>query len=227
VKDCDFIPADYHAARTVRGAIKLRAGCVGTLIAIMGLWMVAHHHRVESAKAMLPEITRQQEQLAIHLAKKAAMEAERADLRDHQRLVKELKDQASLVLVFSDISRRMPETVVLTEVLADCPSLARFGIEIDPPRPEEPPPTGGKRPVPPSEPLAPKPKENPAANARLTIKGIAVDNPDVVRFAAALETSPLFDRIQMEVKGPTVWSGRRAQLFELTCELVEQQGDAP
>ncbi|HVP11666.1 MAG TPA: PilN domain-containing protein [Phycisphaerae bacterium] len=224
VKDCDFIPADYHAARTVRGAIKLRAGCVGTLIAIMVVWVVAHHHRVATAKAMLPDITRQQEQITIHLAKKAAMQAEQADLRDHQSLRELLEDQPSLVLVLSDLSRRMPDTVVLTEVSVDCPSLAQFATEIDPPKAQEPQPPGDRPPPSPSAPNTPKTKENPPPKARVTLKGIAVDNPDVVRFAAALETSPLFDRVQMEVRGSIVWAGRRAQLFELSCGLLEQQG---
>jgi Tfp pilus assembly protein PilN len=226
VKDCDFIPASYHAAMKIRGALKLRAGCVGALLSIMALWMVAHHHRVENAKAMVPEITKQEEQIAIHLAKKAAMESEKADLRDHQRLLAQLEEQTSLALVFSDISRRMPDTIVLTEVSADCQSLARFGSEIEPPKPAEPAAPGAKPPVLPPDANAAKMKENQPVSGRVTITGIAVDNPDVVRFAAALESSPLFDRIQMEVKGPTVWAGRRAQLFELTCELLDQQGGA-
>jgi Tfp pilus assembly protein PilN len=221
VKDCDFIPADYHAAWTVRQAIRLRAGCIGILISIMVVWVVAHHHRVDTAKAMLPEVARQQEQLTIHTAKKAEMEAERADLYNRQRLLRQLEDQASLVLVLSDISRRMPETIVLTELSADCPSVARYGTEIEPPLPPEPLPPGAKPAA-----AQPEPKESPPANPRVIIKGIAVDNSDVAQFAAALESSPLFDRIQMEVKEPIVWGGRRAQQFELVCEVLEQQGVA-
>lgn len=226
MKDCDFIPADYHAARSMKAAIRLRAACVGALIAIMALWVVAHQHRISAAKAMLPEITRQQEQAAIHLAKKAAMEAEREGLKDRRRLLSELETGVGLVPVFCEVSRRMPETVVLIELSAACPSVAEFAVEEQPNRPAEPASPGAKA-APPSLTLVTQAPDDRSLTATLLLKGIAVDNADVVRFAAALEGSPLFDRIQMDVKGPTVWGGRRAQVFELTCELVGREEGGP
>jgi hypothetical protein len=222
VKDCDFIPADYHATRTMRAAIRLRAGCVSAMVAIMVLWVAAHHHRLSTVKAMMPEITRQQEQLSMDSAKKASMELERERLKDRRRLLTELEAGVSLVPVLSEISRRMPETIVLIELSASSPSVSRFSVEEQAPgKPQEPSAPGAK----PATPTPPQ--EDQDLTATLTMMGIAVDNADVARFAAALEGSPLFDRIQPEAKGSTVWSGRRAQLFELTCGLVRQQEDKP
>jgi Tfp pilus assembly protein PilN len=227
MKDCDFIPPAYHEGRKLQAAVKVRASCIGALVAIMVLWAVAHHHRLQSAMAMLPEVDRQQEQVSIHLSKKAVMEAEQANLRNHQRLLGQLEEQVSVALLLSDISRRIPDTVVLTEVSAECPSLERFANEEEPPRPPEstPPEAKSANTPPPSGPV--KPRDDRFKQAHLSMIGIAVDTADVVKFAAALEGSPLFDRIQMEVKGPTVWGGRRAQRFELTCEIVEQLGGRP
>jgi len=220
VKDCDFIPAEYHATRAMRAAVRLRIGCVSALMAIMVVWVAAHQHRISTVKAMMPEIARQQEQLALDSAKKAAMEVERERLKDRRELLAQLEAEVSFVPVFSEISRRMPDTIVLIELSAACPSVARFAVEEQSPgRPAEPAATGAK-----SAPAAPSP--TPADQdftATLSMKGIAVDDADVARFAAALEDSPLFGRIQPEAKGPTVWGGRRAQLFELTCELVRQE----
>ncbi len=222
MKDCDFIPQDYHATRLMKAAIRLRAGCVSALVAIMAVWVVAHHSHVSSAKAMLPEIARQQEQAEIHLAKKAAMEAEREELKDFCRLLTELEAGVDLVPVLSEISRRMPESVVLVELLAACPSLERFSVEEQPGKSVEPAVSTSKAAVAaPALPMPARDDQNPVA--KLLVRGIAVDNADVMRFAAALEGSPLFDRIQPEVKGPTAWAGRRAQSFELTCELVRQE----
>lgn len=220
MKDCDFIPPNYHEAQTLRRAIKLRAACVGALLAIMVVWAIAHHNHLATAQAMLPEIAKEQEQVDIHLAKKAAMSAEQAALRDRQRLLQQLEAQASIVLILGDLSRRQPDAIVLTELSAEFPSLKRFSTEEESPAPAEPPKPPDK-----ASSDAPKLKEEqPPSAARLTVKGIAADNPDMVRFAAALESSPLFSRIHLEVKGPAVWAGRRAQAFELTCELSEQHG---
>jgi hypothetical protein len=60
---------------------------------------------------------------------------------------------------------------------------------------------------------------------RLELFGIASEASEVIKFAAALETSPLFSRVSMQVKGPTDWAGRRAEQFEMTCDLVEHTRD--
>lgn len=222
MKECDFIPASYLEARRIRRAVKTRSACVGLLIVFMVFWVVVHRHRLAAAEAMVPELARQQDQIAVHLAKKAAMEAERARLREHRALLHELEERVSPVVLFSDVSRRMPSSVVLVELSLDCPSIARYSVREDPVPETEPPfPSRGQPPV------KPEATVDEPTRPRLSIRGIATAGPEVVGFAAAIESSPLFDRVQMEVKGSTIWGGRHAQEFVLTCDVLEQEDGEP
>ncbi len=132
MQDCDFIPADYHRARALGRDIKVRVACVSLMIIIMILWVVTHEHQLAQVNAMVDDVARQHEQIAIHLTKKTSMETEQAKLRAHGRLIRVLEDHSSLVVVFSDVSRRMPDSIVLTEVSANCPSLARYAAPEEP-----------------------------------------------------------------------------------------------
>ncbi|MBN2560684.1 MAG: PilN domain-containing protein [Phycisphaerae bacterium] len=219
MEDCDFIPTRYREAHTLKRAIRLRASCVGLLIAIMLVWAVVHKHRLASERAMMPDVARQHEQIAIHLAKKEAMEAERAALRNHRRLIEQLRGDLDLVVVFSDISRRMPETVVLTELSVHCPSLRRYAVK------EEDDLQRG-RPTPPASRQARSDRqlEDELTVDRITMNGIAREIPEVIGFAAALEDSELLSRVQMEMGEATAWAGREARRFELTCDLAKQVG---
>jgi len=222
VKECDFIPASYLEARKTRQAVKTRSACVGLLIIFMVIWVVVHQHRLASAQAMIPELARQQDQIAVHMAKKASMESERARLREHRELLRELEERVSPVVLFSDVSRRMPSTVVLVELSLECPSIARFSV-LEEPAPEVEPPSSARR----QSPEKPEAPVDEPSKPRLSIRGIATAGPEVVGFAAAIESSPLFDRVQMEMKGPTIWGGRHAQEFVLTCDVLEQEGSRP
>ncbi|MFH1417117.1 MAG: PilN domain-containing protein [Planctomycetota bacterium] len=224
MKDCDFIPAKYHEVRTLRHALKRRASCLASLLVIMAVWIVMHQHRISTAQAMLPELDRQQEQIEIHMAKKQAMESRRANLRNHKRLLGELENAVSLELAFSEIGRRLPKTVVLTELTLTSPSLARFSLVNE--EPEDPPPARGRNPR--RGAVAAKPwRDTVSTTPMMSIEGVAVANPDVAVFVANLESSPLYDRVNLkETREPIVWAGRRAQRFELTCEVVAQQGKA-
>ncbi len=222
MKDCDFIPADYHEARTLKRGLRRRTVFAAVMMLIMGLWVVVNRHQLSTAAAMLPELESQQRDIAFSLAEKQRLEVQRAELLSNRLLLDKLESKSSLVIVMSDISRRMPGTVVLTDMFIERPSLAKFSTseeeeeaaieeELDMPR---------KR--------RPERREHPidlSLTSELRLTGIAVANPDVVRFAAAMESSPLFDRVQMEITGPTTWNGRRGQKFELTCELVDQRRD--
>ncbi len=222
MKDCDFIPARYHEAKTLRHAVKRRASCLGILLVIMAVWIVSHHHRISTAEAMLPDLDRQQEQIEIHLAKKQMMETQRAGLRDHKRLLGELENVVSLELALSEIGRLLPETVVLTDLKLRCPSVARFSPEYE--DQEDPASSSGGR-GPQKATMAKRLGGVSTEVPQMSIKGIAVANPDVALFVANLESSPLIDRVNLtEAKKPIVWSGYRAQQFELTCELVAQEG---
>ncbi len=224
MQDCDFIPASYLESQNLKGAIRLRISCAVVLIAIMGLWVGAHHYRCASAEAMINEVAGQQRQIDIHLAKKQSMEVEQARLRDRGWLIDQLRDNASVVVLFSDISRRMPKTVVLTELSVRCASLSQYVEEETPPTP-----VSNKR-----DTRGARGKTSAAQNDRdetpvkeqginqIVMIGIASEIPDVIEFAAALEESPLLVRVQMEMKDSTVWAGCQARQFELRCDLVKQ-----
>lgn len=219
--DCDFIPTDYHQARLQHRAIKMRGALVSALIVIMVLWIVANRHQVSQASAMLSDVVAQQQQLAVHLAKKDAMEAEKQRLRDHQRLMDQFERPASLVVVLGDISRRLPETVILTRVSFQSATLRRYA-----------PATPDKVTTPDAAAAtaAANPEKNSDAAATVTqiaMSAFANEVSEAIRCAAALERSPLVAHVQMELKGESVWSGRKGQQFEMTCELMDQSGIDP
>lgn len=222
MNECDFIPDYYREQSAFRRSVRVRISGIGVILCIMVLWCVAHGHRLAGAEAMQGEISLQLEQVETNVAKKRTMDIQLAELRDRQRLIEKLSGRASLVLVFSEISRRQPEMVVLTDVSVDCSSLAAYTKQA-----AVPPVSGMPASV---QPEGVKPEASPkppAMQARLKLSGIAASLPDVIQFAAALEKSPLFDRVTMKVDDSTVWAGRSAERFELTCKLVPQGGRRP
>jgi Tfp pilus assembly protein PilN len=212
VTDCDFIPHDYHLAADHRRAVRLRAMGVGCVALMMLVWFGAHHQELGAAHAMLTDIQAQQQQVRIHLDRKGALVAERAHLDEHRDLLAALGDRARLVVVFADLSRRLPNRVVLT----------RFGVDRSPavpaPDPAAPAPAGK---------AAEKTALEPELTPRLRVSGVAVTTSDILEFAAELEKSPLFDRVDVNITGPAQWNRRRVQGFELDCDLVRQMGGAP
>ena len=219
--DCDFIPAAFHEKQALRRAVKLRTFFVCMMYAFMMLWGVVHRHRLSNAQAMLTEVSHQQGQLDVHAEKKEAMEFEQNRLRDRQRLLDQLSDRSSLVVVLSALSRHLPETVILTEWSLQRPSLSS-SVDVSSPRTA----TGPRGPRSRQRPSDDADTDRSRRNAILQLTGIAVSIPDVIQFAAALESSPLFDRVYMEARGPTVWAGRRAEKFDLNCELVPQDRES-
>ena len=67
--------------------------------------------------------------------------------------------------------------------------------------------------------------ERPAAvtRPRLTIAGVARDMPTMLRFAATMEDSPLFDKILLDPMEPAEWLDRKGERFEMTCDLLPQR----
>ena len=222
MSECNFIPDRYREEMAFRRSIRVRVSGIGVILSIMVLWCVAHGHRLSSAEAMQSEISLQLDQVESNAAKKQTMDSQLAELRSRQRLIEKLSGRASLILVFSELSRRQPEMVVLTEVSVDSSSLAAYTEHAAlPVVPGIPPSVPSKDVEPESGPKI------PAMQSRLKLSGIAAALPDIIQFAARLEKSPLFDRVTMKVNDSTAWAGRRAESFELTCELVPQGGRRP
>jgi hypothetical protein len=223
--DCDFIPDDYHQARLHRRAIKLRVTLVSAMIVIMTLWIVANQHQLSGAEAMLTEIGDQREQINQHLAKRDAMEVEMNRLRDHQRLLDQFESHASLVVLLCDVSRRLPETVILTKISFRCPSLNRFG-KVTSSDKSAPPAQGAVR----SSVAKPEKSDEVDAMpnvAEIKMTAFANEVSEAIKCAAELERSPLVARVQMELRGESIWAGRRGQQFDLTCDLREESGVRP
>lgn len=222
MNDCDFIPAEYHGQQTLRRSIKLRASCAVGLLLIMGAWFAAHQGQIATAEAMLTEAGLQKDQVRVHAEKQRQMSAERARLDARRRLLEELSDQASLVLVLGDVSRRLPPRVVLTGLTFNCPSVSEFVMEAD--ATQNMAPEGRRQSVIAGAELE---MRTGLMLARIEMSGIAVSLSDMIHFASAMEESALVRRVDMKVKEPTTWGGRRAEQFTLTCELVPQEGSEP
>lgn len=222
MSECDFIPDHYRQERAFGRSIRVRVSGIGVILFIMVLWCVAHAHRLASAEAMQSEISLQCDQVEANAAKKRVMDSQLAELRNRQHLIEKLSDRTSLVLVFSELSRRQPDTVVLTDVTINCASLAAFSRPASPDSTAEIAASDQAQDV---EPEAdPQP---PTMQSELKLSGVAAALPDIIQFAAALEKSPLFERVTMKVNDPTVWADHSAEQFELTCELALQRGCRP
>ncbi len=222
MKNCDFIPADYHERGRLRAAMKLRVSCIGTMFVLMLLWFVSHQHRVASAEAMLQEADQQRQQVQIHAIKQESLKRRWDRLHDRRRLVETLSQRAKLVLVFADLSRRMPDRILLTKLDLNCSGLSRFIIQ-DSDDAEN---VTTQRPSDRASPYDIS-EEIEDITPRIKMTGLARSQIDVISFAAALESSPLFDQIEMTNREIAVWGGRRAELFDLTCALVPHKRKDP
>lgn len=222
--DFDFIPPDFHQAGEVRRATKSRASCVGVLICMMVLWVVVNSHRVSQAEGMLIEVAQQDKQITMNMTKKGHMTQQREVLRDRQRRVDQLSTRTKLVVVLSDISRCLPETVILTDLSVHSPSIREYAPSEDTEtRPRS---TSNSRRRQ-TKGAARSFGETTSGRARIIMEGIATEAPEVIEYAAELERSSLFDKVQVNIVGETKWAALVAQRFELTCELVQQRGGTP
>jgi len=220
--DCDFIPSSYREARGLQAAFRARIVCVLVMIVVMGLCAFFHHEQLAAARGMIAEVGEQQAQIDLLLGRKAEMEAEYAALRNYEHLVRILDDDVDLVVVFADISRRMPPTAALTELRA---TSYRWGLPDDPrPEPPMPPPPGPGEPAPPRREAVPPPRPEESVGDRLVLLGVAASIPEIISFARNLEASPHFTGVQMEVLEQTEWLGRKAQQFRITCGLRRWPG---
>ncbi len=212
MKDCDFLPLEYHLARAHRRAMKLRAACVGGLVAVMVIWLLANRQQLAVVEETHRGILSQHSQLEIHMAQKSKLIARRGALRDHSRLIQQLANRVSSVGIFADISNRLPATVVLTQVSLEADTVARYSRENTAPS---------------SRRQAARADERSArsrgSRPRLILSGLAATTPALLTFAAELESSPVFSKVHLDTKGTAARSGRRGVDFELTCQLASRQ----
>lgn len=221
-RDCDFIPAEYHERRRVRTMIRQRVGgCVG-LVAIMLVWLGAHHYRLKSAEAMMADVGAQKAQMESLAARKAEMERARSVLTNLQDLMVELGGRRSLVAVFGELSRRIPDSIVLTGCQLYEPSLSDYAIDTDRSNGQDSAASrrnaafnmGGQ--------TSPRIVEPDSMRRGLTLYGVAWSIPDITDFAASLDKSPAFYEVDMDVRDPVVFAGQPVQQFRMTCRIAQQ-----
>lgn len=215
--DIDFIPVQVYQARRRRGALRVRTVGVGLVVLLMAGWIVLHQQDLATLENVKRNLDGQLEQIRIHQAQQDHMNDERTRLDDRRLLVEGLSEGISLVVILAEVSRRTPENIVLTELKVDGASIARYAepTEIASPRPVR---TRGK------DRASDSPLGAAGDRAQLSLAGVAPSAPDVLRFVAALESSPLMDKVQLTPHGPATWLDRRIERFELTCELVARTG---
>ena len=215
--DIDFIPIQIHQARRRRGALRVRTLGVGLVVLLMVGWVGVHQQGLAALENVKRNLDGQLEQVRIHQAQQNHMNDKRNRLDERRRLVEGLGEGVSLVVILAEVSRRTPDHIVLTELKVDGASIARYAepTEIRTPRP-------GQTPVKARAPDSPFRAEGD--RPQLSLAGVAPSAPDVLRFVAALESSPLMDKVQLTPHGPATWHDRRIERFELSCELVPQTG---
>ena len=213
--DCDFIPMTYHEQRSVKGAMRHRTACVLAMIGVMIVWIVAHHYQLKSASAILKTVEEQKSELGLVATKRAELELERERLSEHQGLIDQLSDQADLMIVLSDLSRCMPENVMLTEMSLNATFMTQYLV--NPGEATLIAPGGTEQ----AEKVIPAP---PTPIETLKITGVAVAPTDVFEFATQVEKSGLFDHVYAEVLDAKDWGGRRPHRFELTCDILPHEG---
>ena len=216
MRDCDFITPEYHQQRRMVQIIRQRVCLMGGMVVLILVWCIAHQGQVNSASAMMIEVQQQDEQLQLHLQQKQALEDERVRLERRELLVDVLSSPTQLGVIFADVSRRVPRSMLLTQVRVKSPGMMYYV---------------GAPEIAPVEKIAAKPGTapivvdgpKPTDPPRMTISGLARRPQDVIAFAAALERSTLLDRVQIQSQGPTQWAGRTGEKFEITCELLDQK----
>ena len=219
----DFIPLEYHEDGRRRRMIRIRSAGVCVLAAVMGMWVGVNRQMIASARAMLPEINAQQQQIDIHIARTQQLMADRATLDAHRAFLDQLQQRISLVPVLADISDRMPENVLLTQFSRSPELLGKDEDEAPGAAPAL--DLKGAKPNTPLEVSRDRTPDSVVLSGQpsiVTIRGVARAVPDILEFAAALERSKLIDRVEMQIGQPGTWAGKQVQRFEVTCALVPQ-----
>lgn len=196
----------------MRRAVRRRVSMLTGLVAMMAVWFVAHQRDISTATAMLADAQSQQDQVRDLAEKKQSMLDQQARLSANEDLLRSLASPTDLTIVLADLTKRMREPFVITKLLVHAPCVSQYARHADEDRIVPVKRGSDVGTVPTVAPLHQTPS--------ITIHGISRAAQDVITLSALLEASPLFDRVQIVTQTPGEWNGRRAQKFELTCDLV-------
>jgi len=221
VHDCDFIPNEYRERQRVRRMVRHRAIAMASLFGVMIVWFLSNHYRLSSAQAMMTDVAAQKSELERVAAIRQDMEQARSVLQNLRQLLGELSGHRSLVPVFADLSRRIPDSIVLTACRLYEPAICEYAIpesEVGAVR------EGREALIRSRARAANAPKIDAGTMYRgLELIGVARTIPDIIEFNAALDRSPLFFHVTMEVKDPVIHLGQPARRFEIRCRLTPQR----
>jgi Tfp pilus assembly protein PilN len=221
--DCDFIPAEYHEQRRVQGLVRKHVASVLVVFAIWMVWVGAHRHRIQTAEAIMADISAQKSEFDVVAARKSEMERARGILKNLQDLMRELAGSRSLVTVFGELSRRIPDSIVLTECHLFEPSLSEYSVDAEGNGSMD--VKGGfsqGRLVRQNRETSPEVVEVDVMRRGLTLVGVARTIPDVIDFAAALDKSQAFYEVDMDVRETTMYAGLPAHRFRMTCRIAQE-----
>ncbi len=221
--DCDFIPAVYHEQRQVRRLLRKHVAGVVVVFAISLIWFGSHQHRIKSAEAVIADIALQKAELDVVAARKSEMERARAVLKNLQDLMGELAGSRSLVTVFGELSRRIPDSIVLTGCHLYEPSLSEYSVDVENNGSTD---TGigfsRARSGSGLQSASPEVVEVDSMRRGLTLIGVARSVPDIIDFAASLDKSPAFYEVDMDVREATLYAGLPAHRFRMTCQIAQE-----
>ena len=216
--NCDFIPVSYHHAKRIRFMLRRRVVGLVVLLAVMGFWYYSNASRIARADAMMQDAEAQQREVATVAAYKLQLLQQRSGLNDMQRMLQTLSGDRNLVYILSDLSQRVPDAIVLTKCEVDIPSLHRYAVETDPQQPVKGVPLNKKLLLQSHGLLG----EDEAA--KMLLHGVGANTAEIIDFAAELEQSSLFYKVNPDVLDNVVFEGRPGKTFRLTCLLARHRG---
>lgn len=218
--DCDFIPIEYRERQRVRRMVRHRVIALVSLFGAMAVCFAANQYQLSSAQAMIAEVREQKSEIERVADRRREMEQARVVLKNLRQLLDQLSGHRSLVPVFSDLSGRIPDSIVLTSCVLYEPTLSDFAVprinagDADQAR---------RAALTRSHSIASDPNGDAELKYRgLKLTGVARTVPDIIEFVTELDRSPLFFQVNMDVKEAVIHLGQPARRFELRCRLMRQ-----
>jgi hypothetical protein len=194
MKDLDFLPASFHAARRRRRQRRRNILYVATVIvSLVGLHGI-NEIRIRAAEASLARLDAASTSLDPKRQQLAGLRARHQVLDHRMTLISRLDDDAPINAVLAEITRYMNEAMALRSV----------SIESTVPKA----PKGGS-----ADPVLDR------GPTRVVLQGVAAHDVQIGQFWGQLRQSPLFAEVELSYTRKTQEQGRQMREFELACTL--------
>lgn len=206
--DLDFLPPQYHLARTDRQGRRRLIWLLVTLVVAMVAWMHAHAAIQGKLERQISEVDQQRTQVRIHRVRAEQLASQWARLKEREALMGLLVERISFAGVLASLSRAAPDSVVLHDVKYEAlPGVRRTSPGAGVPAPTD--RAGPGSTTRPSGPVAPA----------LTVTGLAADAAHVGALAAGMSADPVFQEVTTQIGKTSIVAERRAVPFEIACRL--------